>query len=186
MALEVQSVKISDLAKFSDNARKGNVKMIAESLTVNGQFKPIVVNLGTHTGVKNEVLAGNHTLAAAESLGWDAIDAVFVDVDRESAVRIVIADNRSNDLATYDNDALLSLLHELPDLDGTGWSETDLDGLLEDVTGVEDADDAEGDTREQNFGEQFEVVVECDSEFHQQEILIKLSSEGMKVRAIVV
>ncbi len=186
MALKVESVKISDLAKFSDNARKGNVKMIAESLTVNGQFKPIVVNKGTKTGVKNEVLAGNHTLAAAESLGWDDIDAVFVDVDRESAVRIVIADNRSNDLATYDNDALLSLLHELPDLDGTGWSETDLDGLLEDVTGVEDSDDAEGDTREQNFGEQFEVVVECDSEFHQQEILIKLSSEGMKVRAIVV
>lgn len=184
MTLKVESVKISELAKFEGNARKGNVSLIAESLQKNGQFKPIVVNKGTQTGKMNEVLAGNHTLAAAESLGWEKIDAVFVDVDRDAALRIVLADNRSNDVASYDNDALLSLLHELPDLDGTGYSSKDLDELLGDLMDIED--DEPENTREQNFGEQYEVVIECENEFQQQDLLIKLSSEGLKVRAIVV
>ncbi len=184
MSLKVESIKINELAKFEGNARKGNVSLIAESLEKNGQFKPIVVNKGTHTGKQNEVLAGNHTLAAAESLGWEKIDVVFVDVDRDSALRIVLADNRSNDVASYDNDALLSLLHELPDLEGTGYSSKDLDELLGDLTGIED--DEPENTREQNFGEQYEVVIECENEFQQQDLLIKLSSEGLKVRAIVV
>lgn len=184
MSLKVESIKINELAKFEGNARKGNVSLIAESLEKNGQFKPIVVNKGTHTGKQNEVLAGNHTLAAAESLGWEKIDVVFVDVDRDSALRIVLADNRSNDVASYDNDALLSLLHELPDLEGTGYSSKDLDELLGDLMEIED--DEPENTREQNFGEQYEVVIECENEFQQQDLLIKLSSEGLKVRAIVV
>lgn len=184
--MKVQSVKIAELAKFEGNARKGNVQLIAESLQVNGQFKPIVVNVGTHTGKVNEVLAGNHTLAAAESLGWEKIDAVLVDLDRESALRVVLADNRSNDVASYDNDALLSLLHELPDLQGTGYSSKDLDELLEDVMGIDSADDEPEDNSGESFAEKFEVVIECDNEFQQQDLLIKLSSEGLKVRAIVV
>lgn len=184
MTLKVQSIKINELTKFEGNARKGNIALIAESLQKNGQFKPIVVNVGTHTGKTNEVLAGNHTLAAAESLGWEKIDVVFVDVDRDAALRIVLADNRSNDVASYDNDALLSLLHELPDLEGTGYSSKDLDELLGDLMGIED--DEPENTREQNFGEQYEVVIECENEFQQQDLLIKLSSEGLKVRAIVV
>lgn len=185
MTLKVQSIKISELAKFDGNARKGNVDLIAESLTKNGQFKPIVVNVGTHTSKPNEVLAGNHTLMAAQSLGWEKIDAVFVDVDRDAALRIVLADNRSNDVATYDNDALLSLLHELPDLEGTGYSSKDLDELLEDVMGI-DSDDEDETAGAESFDEKFEVVIECDNEFQQQELLIKLSSDGLKVRAIVV
>ncbi|MDX3097732.1 hypothetical protein PV417_24845 [Streptomyces sp. ME19-03-3] len=40
------------------NPRTGDVDAIAESLRVNGRYKAIVVNRGTHTGRPNEVLAG--------------------------------------------------------------------------------------------------------------------------------
>lgn len=120
---------VDQLATYHRNPRRGNVDRIAESLRVNGQYRPIVVNRGTHTGRPNEVLAGNHTLMAARSLGWATVAAVWVDVDDEQASRIVAADNRTADLGDYDDRLLLELLAELPDLDGTGYDAGDLEEL---------------------------------------------------------
>jgi hypothetical protein len=46
----------------------------------------------------------------------------------------VAVDNRSNDLATYDNAALVELLQSLPDLQGTGYDDAALVALLASVT----------------------------------------------------
>lgn len=133
-------MKTASLAHYYRNARIGNIDAIAESLEVNGQYKPIVVNAGTHTGRKNEVLVGNHTLSAALQLGWVEIQAVVVDVDNAGARRIVLVDNRTSDLAGYDEEMLAGLLAE-GDLAGTGFTEVDISGLLEpDV--LTDPDDA--------------------------------------------
>jgi DNA modification methylase len=80
-----------------------------------------------------EVLAGNHTLAAAKELGWAEIAVTFIDADPEHARRIVLADNRTNDLADYDSGALAELLSELEDFEGTGYAEEDLDELLDEL-----------------------------------------------------
>src|SRR5690606_2861020 len=77
---------------------------------------------------------GNHTLLAARELGWDHVDAVIIDVDDITAARIVAADNRTADLGHYDNAELLDLLSGLPDLDGTGYDDHDLQELLQAVT----------------------------------------------------
>ena len=71
---------VDDLAPYHRNPRRGDVKAIARSLETNGQYRPIVVNLGTHTGRPNEVLAGNHTLAGAKHLGWATVWGTTVDV----------------------------------------------------------------------------------------------------------
>ena len=110
-------VPTADLNTYITNPRIGNTTEIAKSLTISGQYRAIVVNKGTHTGRPMEVLAGNHTLMAARDLGWDTITAHIVDVDNDQAARIVLADNRTADLGTYDNDVLASLLDDLPDLD---------------------------------------------------------------------
>jgi DNA modification methylase len=127
--LAVTRYPVAELRIYHRNPRVGNVDRIAESLRVNGQYKPVVVNIGTHTGRALEVLAGNHTLKAARDLGWDTIAAVTVDVDDDQAARIVLADNRTADLATHDDRLLLELLADLPDLDGTGYDPGDLDEL---------------------------------------------------------
>ncbi|MGW1508716.1 hypothetical protein [Streptomyces sp. NPDC002394] len=101
--------------------RTGDLPAIAESLTVNGQYRAVIVNKGTHTGRPNEILAGNHTVAAAQQLGWEQIAATWVAVDDEAAARIVVVDNRTNDLAGYDTALLAEVLSEIPDLEGTGY-----------------------------------------------------------------
>jgi hypothetical protein len=124
---------IDDLHPFHKNPRTGNVSVIAESLRTNGQYKPIVVNRGTHTGRPNEILAGNHTWQAARQLGWEQIAVTWVDKDDDDCNRIVVVDNRSSDLAGYDSDLLADLLSEMPELDGTGFDQEQVDELLDSI-----------------------------------------------------
>jgi len=124
------SIPIEQLHFFPDNARQGDVGAIAESLRVNGQYRPIVVNQPTMT-----VLVGNHTLRAAMMLGWDQVAVTFVDVDEDEAARIVIVDNRTSDLAGYDDETLITLLRSVGDPSGTGYDLDDLDDLLSGASG---------------------------------------------------
>lgn len=141
MANPIQKVSrepLTALNQYHRNARTGDVAAIAESLSTLGQFKPVVANVGTHTGRPGEVLAGNHTVQAARSLDWTEVEVAWVDVDDETAAKIVLADNRTSDLSSYDNDALASLLGSLPDLSGTGFTDSDYTRLLPPVQADED------------------------------------------------
>lgn len=124
------SMSVAELKPYHRNARRGMISVIAESLAKLGQYRPIVVNVGTHTGRPNEILAGNQTFAAAQQLEWQHIDCHTVDVDDETAARIVLVDNRANDLAVYDEVELAYLLGTLPDLTATGFTDDDLAELL--------------------------------------------------------
>lgn len=134
-SLQGLAVPVADLVPFGKNPRKGCSAAIVESLETHGQYRPIVVRKGT-----NEVLAGNHTLAAAVELGWEQIAATFVECDDDEAARIVLVDNRTNDLAEYDDHALVELLQSLPDFDGTGWNQDDLVELLNGLDKASDED----------------------------------------------
>lgn len=133
MSLNVVSMKVDDLVPYPGNPRRGNVDLIKESLLAHGQFRPLVVQASTR-----HVLAGNHTLEAAVSLGWTEIDAVLLDVDDRKAAKIVLADNRTSDAAYNDTAALSAILELLEgDFEGTGYLVTDLDALL---MGIPDMD----------------------------------------------
>lgn len=124
-------VKVSALAPYFRNPRVGDVEAIARSLAALGQYRPLVVNRGMLTGRPLEVLAGNHTLAAARQLGWDEVAASFVDLDDAGAAQVVVADNRIADLGSYDNRELLGLLGTLAEdeLVITGYATADLESI---------------------------------------------------------
>jgi ParB-like chromosome segregation protein Spo0J len=117
-------VRLNDLTPYPQNPRRGDIQAIAESLSFHGQFKPIVVNKKN-----NVILAGNHTFKAAKKLGWKQISAVYVDVDPVEARRIMLADNRINDLASYNEGLLETILKTFDDLNGTGFNEGDIKAL---------------------------------------------------------
>jgi hypothetical protein len=126
--MEVKKVKIDTLKEYPGNARRGDVSVLVESLKVNGQYRPIVVQKST-----KYVLAGNHLLRAAQILGWDDIDIAVVDVDEQQALKIVLADNRTADLGDYNTDLLAELLTMLDDFDGTGYSLADIEELENEI-----------------------------------------------------
>jgi ParB-like chromosome segregation protein Spo0J len=123
-------VPVAQLQPYRRNPRRGNLALLRESLAAHGQYRPLVVNRRTM-----EVLAGNHTFAAALDLGWEELAVTYVDVDEEEAARIVLVDNRSNDQAGYDEAMLAELLASLPTLDATGYDSGELDALLASLNG---------------------------------------------------
>jgi DNA modification methylase len=79
------------------------------------------------------IRAGNGTYAAGKALGWTEIDVVETDLEGVEAVAYAIADNRTSDLSTFEDEALAKLLIELREqeaLPGTGFDDGDLDRLL--------------------------------------------------------
>ncbi|HCG3003807.1 TPA: ParB N-terminal domain-containing protein, partial [Corynebacterium striatum] len=99
---------ISQLKFYPGNARRGDIDLIAESLQRLGQYKPVVVNTGGKCPeLADTILAGNHTVMAAQRLGWDSVDVHLVDLDADTAKRVVIVDNKANDEATYEVEELV-------------------------------------------------------------------------------
>ena len=66
--LKGSAIPIDDIHSHPVNPRKGDITGIAESLEVNGQYSPVVVDARN-----GNILAGNHTWRAAKSLGWEEI-----------------------------------------------------------------------------------------------------------------
>jgi hypothetical protein len=126
----VTATPIADLRQHPDNPRNGDIELIAESLARNGQYRPIV------TATDGTILAGNHVYAAALSLGWTHLDTVTVPHPPESveARRIMLVDNRASDVAAYDRPLLMQHLAALPDLVGSGWTDRDVEWLVEQAT----------------------------------------------------
>lgn len=121
-------IPIDSVAPFPGNPREGDVGAIAESLRRFGQQKPIVVQESSRY-----IVAGNHLWRAAKALGWDEIAANVAEMDDRTAEAYLIADNRTSELGSYDEDLLGDLLRKIAtegNLKGTGYDGDDVDEFL--------------------------------------------------------
>lgn len=136
--VEYDVVPVTSVTPHPRNVRHGDVGAITQSLAEFGQYRPIVVQRST-----GHVLAGNHTLRAIAASGGETVRVGYVDVDDQTALRIMVADNRTAELATNDDQALTDLLREIhleSSLDGTGYDTDDLDELIRDLANPPDGD----------------------------------------------
>lgn len=178
--LRALAVPIGSLNLDPANARthdERNLGAIRGSLARFGQRLPVVVQ---REGMV--VRAGNGRLLVARELGWSHIAAVVVDESTVEATAFAIADNRSAELAAWNDEALAALLESLPKdvLPATGFTDEDLAALLRDVSGDDDK------SAEPQLGDGvYQVVVECDSEQSQSELIERLEEEGYKCRALM-
>lgn len=133
---------IATLSLLPGNPRVGDVDAVAASLSAFGQRKPIVAKRdGT-------VVAGNHTLQAAQQLGWSEIAVVWVDDDDTTAKAFALADNRTAELGGYDDAALEAMVRDVLEFDAElladiGWAGEELEALLDIVPTFEPLDEEE-------------------------------------------
>jgi len=112
---------VDSLSTDAANARhhgERNLAAIRESLRAYGQQKPIVVDAA---GV---VIAGSGTLEAAMAEGWTHVAAIESDLVGAKRRGYAIADNRTAELAEWNDEVLDEQLRELlaaGDFEGTGF-----------------------------------------------------------------
>lgn len=124
---------VDQLRELEGNPRKGDIDAVARSYSRFGQTKPIVARHnddGTGT-----VIAGNHQLKAARKLGWSEIAVVWRDdLTDDEARGLALADNRTADLGSYDDDLLAELLSYVADdedlLAATGYDQAAIEKLV--------------------------------------------------------
>lgn len=126
---ERKMVPVGDLRPHPKNPRMGDVGAVSESIKAHGFYGGLIVQKST-----GHIVAGNHRYKAAVHLGYTELPVDYIDCTDEEAVRILIADNRSSDLATNDQAMLLELLEGMAKTDlsllGTLYSLDDLDDLI--------------------------------------------------------
>ena len=124
--MKLETVALGSISPDPANTRKHsrrNLDAIKASLRRFGQQKPIVVDS------RGTVLAGNGTLAAATELGWSEIQIVRTALAGVDATAFGIADNRTAELAEWDDnlgDVLAALKAEDFPLEEIGFDEADL------------------------------------------------------------
>ncbi|MCQ9384418.1 ParB/RepB/Spo0J family partition protein [Brevibacterium moorei] len=132
--LKTEAVPLDSLTPWPGNARRGVVSGVKESMMVNGVFQPLIVQKSTR-----KIIAGNHRWQALVELHGEqpdkfgpTVDVIMIDVNDTRASKMNLADNKTSDDATWDNQALLDqllLLDGDDDLTGTGFADDDLSDL---------------------------------------------------------
>jgi len=130
--VNVESLPIAELHSDPVNARvhpDPNLKAIAASLARFGQQKPIVVD------TKNVIRAGNGLVEAAHTLGWQTIQAVRSELQGTEATAFAIADNRTAELARWDEEILAKTLGALQaenfPTEAVGFTDEEITELLD-------------------------------------------------------
>lgn len=114
------------------NPNRGNIREVMNSIKANGFVEPITVQQSTRM-----ILGGHTRWSALMNLGAEQVPVIFVDVDDDEALRLLIALNRSTELRSMDNDRLAQVLEDVltqqGDLEGTLYDDFSFQQLLDEL-----------------------------------------------------
>lgn len=140
--LTITYVALDELKPFDENPRKNTkaIERVKTSIAANGFNQPIV------TDESKTICVGHTRYYAAQELGLKEVPVFIKPMSREDFIAYNLADNKTAELAEWDNDLLSKLMQELSDdghdLLATGFDEDEIDALLDDS----DLDDLITDT----------------------------------------
>ena len=125
---------IKDIKPYENNPRnnEGAVEKVAESIKEFGFQQPIVVDKD------NVVIVGHTRLKAAERIGLDKVPVVVADeLTEEQAKAYRLADNKTNEIATWKFDVLNEELLDIGQIDMSKFG-FDMSALADDLVAEED------------------------------------------------
>lgn len=213
---QIELVPYDSVQPHPRNPRQGDVGAVALSIARNGWFGACLVQI--KDGGHDVMVAGEHRWRGLQALAGRGIELPeghrsyeelaervplppigVVPVIRrpwsdEEALRILLADNRTSDLGTYDEPELIALLTEFAERDadglsGTGYDGDDLDAMILRLQEPPDTADALGAGRggtppEDRYQEQYGVIVICGDEAHQESVYDELVRQGFNCRVV--
>lgn len=131
--MEIKMIKIEDLVPYENNPRNndGAVEYVANSIKKFGFKVPLVID-------KNNVIVTGHTrYKASKQLGLKEVPCIIADDLTDKQIQAFrIADNKTNDMAEWNDDLLaVELKDVLDDIDMTdfGFGDFELSMLIDDM-----------------------------------------------------
>lgn len=158
-------VPIAELHTHPEQVNEPDIGAIAESMRFHGFYGDVYVQAST-----NNIIAGHGRVAAAEQIGYTEVPVCYLDVDDDTATRILLIDNEAARKASNNPGALFQLLAELQatplGLSGTGFELSDLEGLARQAAQPMFSDPV------------YLVVIPCEDADHQAGVLRDVQDTG--------
>jgi hypothetical protein len=140
---------LAGLAEHPDNPRQGDDDAVAESIDVNGFYGVIIAQRSS-----GRILAGHTRRRNLLDAGATTGPVIWLDVDDAAALKILLADNRTAELARWIPGKLADVLTAMgADITGSGFTEADV------AIAIAQAGDAAGQSRDYNPGRIGSVLV---------------------------
>lgn len=176
---QVEQRPIGSLKRADRNARrhsKAQVRQIADSMQRWGWTMPLLID------TDDVIIAGHGRIEAAISLGFDVAPCMIARGWTDEQKRAyALADNKLGLNSTWDDELLraeLTDLMKVTGIDEIGFSAKEVESLIGITAAGAGASQLSDDL-------QHRVIVECDDEQHQGELLERFAREGLKCRALI-
>ena len=177
--LAIKYKKTTELTAYAKNSRTHSDAQVAQlvaSLREFGFTNPILIDS------KNGIIAGHGRLKAAQELGYETVPTIELgELTEEQRRAYIIADNKLALNAGWDELILGEELQALDlqefDMSLLGFSNAELKNYLEEPVEVKH--------EPQEFGETYEILVECFDEIEQRRILEDLTAKGIKCKSLL-
>ncbi len=183
--MDIQELALKDVIPYARNPRnnKASVDKVAASIKEFGFKQPIVVDS------EMVIIAGHTRYLAAKKLKLKKVPVVVAkDLTPAQVKAYRIADNRTHEDSTWDEEMLALELEEINKTDEldialTGFDKKELEQYLH----LESVPDDEPDEPEDDdhYKEQYGVIVVCDDEDMQEEVYAKLKEQGYNCKVVV-
>lgn len=171
--MNIKQMLITDIVPYENNPRNNDnaVEATANSIKEFGWQQPIVVD---HDNV---IIVGHTRLRAAKRLGLERVPVIVADNLTDEQVKAYrLVDNKTSELADWDENLLASELEELKDLD------FDMPEF-----GFEELNDLENQQKDENtepatINDKTIIIIEADNEDELEQYFAKLVEEGYPCR----
>jgi hypothetical protein len=181
------TLKLGELLPDKRNANRGTKRggvLVESSLRDFGAGRSILIDK------HGRIIAGNKTAAQAGKAGFDdvlvvrtngkqlvAVQRMDLDLDTDATAKaLAVADNRTGEVSLEWDTAILKSLESEIDLTQL-WNPTELSALFDGSKPLK------GMTQEPGLS--YRVIVECESEKHQAQIMQRLEGEGLKCLLLI-
>lgn len=174
-------IRAGELIPHPDNPKVHPQKQrdaVAGSISDLGQIAPILININN-----NYLVDGHERAWQALQEGEDTlVDADWVDLSEDEHRRALLILDAVGQLFQYDRDNLDALLRDV------NTDDNRLSAMLSELAKTNGLIPYDKDSVvETNVigGLLYKVILDCDSELHQSELLERFASEGLKCQALI-
>lgn len=182
LKLEIKYKPINSISGYVNNTRlhpQEQINQIKSSIKEFGMCTPIGIHNRT-------IIYGHGRWEALKQLGYDEVPTLdlshLTDAQRKA---FTIADNKIGDNSTFDEELLKIELQSLQEMDFdlslTGFSNEELKDFDLDIDELNNEEN-EPNLKDEEYKEKFSIIIDCDSELHQEEIFYNLTNQGLKCR----
>lgn len=174
--MKIEYKSVTELIPYARNSRTHSDEQIAQIMASIKEFgftNPIL------TDGQNGIIAGHGRVMAAQRMKIDKVPIIELSHLTEAQKKAyIIADNKIALNSGWDED-LLKI--ELVELDEIGFDYSEL-GFDFEFDTEKLNDENETNLKDEEYKEKFSIIIDCDSELHQEEIFYNLTNQGLKCR----